>query len=420
MIKQISLTLLIAALLTGCGGSDNDSDSNSSSSTPSSSSVASSSEAPSSAPASSEASSSESSAASSTPSADLSFGFEAGIDGWFVNGSENLIVTTELELSHDQINSALSIKPLTWVGDDYRRQARIALPGNPTLDNADIEVVINIPESYITDNTLTLQIIVDGPTADYGTYITMAELEAGDNTITVQRTVADATFLGIQLTTPPTTESILDAVLVKSVLIDLPEEGSSSSSSSSTGSGLLVDFEEDTAGTVYSGTGWVIPDELDASVVTIASITAGDGLPANGDSLNVLRVKPSNYNTIPLVEVTIPEGKTLADYSVTVDAYLPHSSLGLTEDGDNFYKDFFLLAGTSITSGANVENVAYHSHIPTEGNVDQWVTFTLTVDPVKGAALTGAIEVALGISRNADNTNDDAYYLDNIQLVELE
>jgi hypothetical protein len=237
MIKQISLTLLIAALLTGCGGSDNDSDSNSSSSTPSSSSVASSSEAPSSvasssAPASSEASSSESSAASSTPSADLSFGFEAGIDGWFVNGSENLIVTTELELSHDQINSALSIKPLTWVGDDYRRQARIALPGNPTLDNADIEVVINIPESYITDNTLTLQIMVDGPTADYGTYITMAELEAGDNTITVQRTVADATFLGIQLTTPPTTESILDAVLVKSVLIDLPEEGSSSSSSS--------------------------------------------------------------------------------------------------------------------------------------------------------------------------------------------
>jgi hypothetical protein len=242
MFKQISLAVIVAVLITGCGGSDNDNDSRSSSSAPapSSSSVASSSEAsseaPSSPPASSEASSSESSAASSTPSADLSFGFEEGIEGWFVNGSENLIVTTELELAHDQINSALSIKPLTWVGDDYRRQARIALPGNPSLDNADIEVVINIPESYITDNTLTLQIIVDGPTADYGTYITMAELEAGDNSITVQRTVADATFLGIQLTTPPTTESILDAVLVKSVLIDLPEEGSSSSSTSSASS----------------------------------------------------------------------------------------------------------------------------------------------------------------------------------------
>ena len=156
MIKQISLTLLIAALLTGCGGSDNDSDSNSSSSTPSSSSVASSSvasssEAPSSvasssAPASSEASSSESSTASSTPSADLSFGFEAGIDGWFVNGSENLIVTTELELSHDQINSALSIKPLTWVGDNYRRQARIALPSTTDFTGSTVTVVIDVPE----------------------------------------------------------------------------------------------------------------------------------------------------------------------------------------------------------------------------------------------------------------------------------
>ncbi|HTF85471.1 MAG TPA: hypothetical protein VL987_12890 [Cellvibrio sp.] len=261
MIKQISLTLLIAALLTGCGGSDNDSDSNSSSSTPSSSSVASSSEAPSSvasssAPASSEASSSESSAASSTPSADLSFGFEAGIDGWFVNGSENLIVTTELELSHDQINSALSIKPLTWVGDNYRRQARIALPSTTDFTGSTVTVVIDVPESYKTDASLVLQLVIQGSGyADSWNPVT--GLVAGENTIVWNPTPEDpvnatgATHFGIQLSTAPSNTAILDAVLVKSILIDLPEEGSSSSSSSASSTPANVisyTFSADTQG----------------------------------------------------------------------------------------------------------------------------------------------------------------------------
>ena len=289
MIKQISLAVIVTALITGCGGSDNDNDSTSSSSAPapSSSSVASSSEASSeapssvassSAPASSEASSSESSAASSTPSADLSFGFEEGIEGWFVNGSENLIVTTELELAHDQINSALSIKPLTWVGDNYRRQARIALPSTTDFTGATVTVVIDVPESYKTDGTFVLQLVAQGSGyADSWNPVT--DLAAGENTIEWSPAPEDpanatgVTHFGIQLSTAPTDTAILDAILVKSVLIDLPEEGSASSSSSSSSTAANVISYTFSAGVEGwrndYGTPVTVAHDADASAVEI-------------------------------------------------------------------------------------------------------------------------------------------------------
>lgn len=170
-------------------------------------------------------------------------------------------------------------------------------------------------------------------------------------------------------------------------------------------------FESDTEGTVYEGASWNA-GELTATVVTIASVT---GLPANGDSVNVLKVVVGNYNAVPIVEVSLPAGKTLADYNVKVDAYFPRSTLGLTDAAANYYKDFMLLAGESISSGAGESNPAYHSKIATIwDDVDVWKTYTLTVDATKGAALTGTIKIALGLNREA-GTND-GYYFDNIHL----
>lgn len=185
----------------------------------------------------------------------------------------------------------------------------------------------------------------------------------------------------------------------------------SSSSSSAVSAKLSVNFESDAAGTVYEGASWNA-GELTATVVTVASVT---GLPANGSSVNILKVVVSNYNAVPMVEVTLPAGKTLADYNVKVDAYFPRSTLGLTDAAANYYKDFMLLAGTTITSGAGEANPAYHSKIATIfDDVDVWKTYTLTVDAVKGAALTGTIKIAMGLNREA-GTND-GYYFDNVRL----
>jgi hypothetical protein len=185
----------------------------------------------------------------------------------------------------------------------------------------------------------------------------------------------------------------------------------SSSSSSAPAAKLSVNFESDVVGTVYEGTSWA-PGQLTATVVTIASVT---GLPANGDSINVLKVVVGDYNAIPVAEVTLPGGKTLADYNVKVDAYFPKATLGVANAESNFYKDFLLLAGTTITSGASDTNPAYQSKIGTIwDDVDVWKTFTLTVDATKGAALTGTFKIGMGLNRPAGTT--DGYYFDNIRL----
>lgn len=179
-----------------------------------------------------------------------------------------------------------------------------------------------------------------------------------------------------------------------------------------------ITFEGDAVGTSYSSIGWSGSASNTTSVVTISSVTAGTGLPANGTSVNVLKVTPLNYNAAVLFTITIPTGKTLADYtSVSVDAYFPRSTLGLSSDGDNYYKPLYLFAGTTISGAAQTSNAAYQSTYDTVySDVDAWKSFTLAIDSTKGALLSGTIQIAIGLNRPADATNDDAYYLDNIQL----
>lgn len=125
-----------------------------------------------------------------------------------------------------------------------------------------------------------------------------------------------------------------------------------------------------------------------------------------------------------MFEVTIPDGKTLANYAVQVDVYFPYATLGLTTS-ENYYKTFMLFAGTTITGAAEEANAAFQSKVgdadnntPAWDGVDKWWTLTLDVDPTKAALLTGTVQIALGIHR-IGGTDADAYYFDNIKLVEL-
>lgn len=188
---------------------------------------------------------------------------------------------------------------------------------------------------------------------------------------------------------------------------------SSSAASSSAGVAILTnDFEQDALGSTYGVIGWGNPGTT-ATVIAALSIS---GLPANGDSINILRVTSGEYNAGPKFSVVLPAGKTLADYLVKVDVYLPVSSLGLVDEWDNFYKDFIFMADTTITGALSIDNPLYHSKFSTEWNHgDAWLTFTFTPNATKAAELTGELEIALGLSRPAGDESD-AYYLDNIRL----
>jgi hypothetical protein len=176
---------------------------------------------------------------------------------------------------------------------------------------------------------------------------------------------------------------------------------------------IEIDFESDEAGTTtYSAMGWtgVVADV--GSVVTIASVT---DLPANGASVNVLLVEPTDWNEICIFTITIPEGHTLGDYStVSVDAYFPRNTIvSSPPDDDNYYKDFMLHAGVTLSGGAQTTGTCMDYFGTVWDEVDVWKTFTFDVD--SASTLEGDIQIGVGISRPAISDND-GYYLDNIIL----
>jgi uncharacterized protein YceK len=190
------------------------------------------------------------------------------------------------------------------------------------------------------------------------------------------------------------------------------EASSSQSSSSVDNSILAINFELDSVASTYATVGWA-PTDAVATVIAISSVT---GLPANGGSTNVLRATIGNYNAAPKFSFILPDGKTLADYELKVDAYFPRNTLGLTDEADNYYKEFMFLAGTTLSNELSLTNTAYQAKIDTIfDDVDAWKTYTFTPDATKGAAITGALEISIGLNRPA-GTDADAYYFDNLRL----
>ncbi len=236
LLKVLCTATAASLLLTACG-SDNDDFCCNVTPNPvvSSSSAASSSDA-----------GSSNGASSSAPSADLSYGFSESIEGWYINGQDaGTTVSTQISLEHDAINNALKITPLDWTGDNWRFQARYDFDEVVDLSNSTIEFTVSIPSSYITDNTLEFQYIINNgeANASYGSTTPVSGLpEAnadGDYVIGRDINIVDAKNFGLQLAKAPTDTSIKDAILVKNVLIKRPAGagGGNSSSSSSAGGG---------------------------------------------------------------------------------------------------------------------------------------------------------------------------------------
>lgn len=230
-----------------------------------------------------------------------------------------------------------------------------------------------------------------------------------DQTITclldTEKDVLNSSISGAQIGLKAVGATVSGTVLIKSVKIAYAKPL------------VGVNFESDTPNApVYGVIGY--NNTPTATVVTVASVT---GLPANGASTKVAKViSAGDYNTIPKFLVTIPAGKTLANYKIKVDAYFPKNTVGFGGGEGNYYKDFLLFAGASITGSAAQTSTYYHSKIGTVyEEVDVWKTFTFSVDAAKAASLTGAVEIGLGINRPLSVGSNDAYYLDNITLVEL-
>ncbi len=409
MIKYVSSVVVLSTLLVGCGGSDNDdkkppkSSSAMSSSAPASSSPASSAPASSAAPSSvapsSVATSSSSSSGPVVINAEMTTDAWRGNNGGTVSGS-NLGIT--LLATANAHGAVFDVEPMN-------------------LYNAVLEMVVNVsPEFKASGAKLQpfaqIKNVWTGKWCD----IENAAFNASEDyvaTCLLDEAVLNQTVNGLQVgvqasgTNATTPTGVVTIKSAKITLASAPANSSSSSSSSSAASNPLVDFEADAAGTTYGGIAWA-PTNITATVETIASIT---GLPANGTSTKVLKISVTDYNSAPMFSVTVPSGKTLADYNLKVDAYFPRNSLGLTDAGGNHFKSFFFLADTALTGASTDSNAAYQSKIETDADdVDAWQTFTFTPDATKAAALTGNIQVSVGISRPA--TTNDAYYLDNLRL----
>lgn len=309
----------------------------------------------------------------------------------------------------------------------YGHTAMFVLPEAMDLTGATITYVVDIPEAYIDndgqDGGVILQQFVQQNSGSYvgtwdktvpGAWVANADQVAGVNTIVFGPLTAppeDIQRVGLKmLEDDGRAPGAVGTFTIRSVTITFPSSGGPVDSPLVT----VATFEADAVGTPYEATGWSIPDDISTSVVTISSV---EGLPFNGASNKVLKITPSNYNAAPMFEVTIPDGKTLADYNVVVDAYFPRNTLGLNNIGENYFKEFFLLAGTEISSGANADNPAYQSVLNTGAeDVDVWKSFVLSTDNASAAALSGTIYIAMGLNRPGNASVDSSYYYDNVRL----
>jgi len=147
----------------------------------------------------------------------ISFDFVNGIDGWYLNGEGPGVTSSEnIEISHDASASAMVIEPFDWTAETWLLEPRAEIESTD-LSGATLTFVVDVPEAYVTDGGLRLQISAGGE------YLGWLEIEAGENalTATAPAAVGTTTHFGIQLAVPPNDEAIKEPILVTSVTIEL-------------------------------------------------------------------------------------------------------------------------------------------------------------------------------------------------------
>jgi len=165
-----------------------------------------------------------------------------------------------------------------------------------------------------------------------------------------------------------------------------------------------IDFEDKTIGDTYAHIGWSASD--------ITAEVADDPL-ATGN--NVLKCTINNYNAAPVLEVTLPAGKTLADYGT-------FKFKGYFAQGDVGWKDIVVEAYQTMPTGqfGNVAGNAIGKWNRAKGGSTAWEDISIGI--TGSASLTGTIYLAFGI--NCNGTGDiggtgvtTIWYADDIELV---
>ncbi len=169
---------------------------------------------------------------------------------------------------------------------------------------------------------------------------------------------------------------------------------------------VLQDFEDKAIGTAADGYMNWYDGECTASVQE--TVIAGKDY--NNRALKVL---PTNYNAAPVLNVSLPAGTTLADYS-KIEFKLWYKA------GDVTYKPIFVEANTALSSGfgANTTNqiVAKLDNNLSSTQPD-FLPYSLSLNGVN-SHLSGTFKIALGINCGASLGGEaTTYYIDDIVLV---
>lgn len=157
-------------------------------------------------------------------------------------------------------------------------------------------------------------------------------------------------------------------------------------------------------GDTFNGIGWA-PEDV-AAVVADDPVTSGN---------NVLQCTINNYNAAPVLEFTLPEGKTLADYtSFTYKAYFAQGDVG--------WKDIVVEAYQEMPTAQAFTDAAAKigSWNRAMGGSTEWED--ITIDITNTSSISGTFYIAFGI--NCAGTGDiggsgvaTMWYADDIKLV---
>ncbi|WP_111642942.1 family 15 carbohydrate-binding domain-containing protein [Marinimicrobium alkaliphilum] len=156
---------------------------------------------------------------------DLSFRFVDSIDGWHLNGTGNTTTLDNeyMQIAHDSEHEALTLTPKDWEADNWRLQARYELEEGVNFVDATVILVADIPQAYLDDEALAIQLILLGNSGDsYGDFITLAHYDAETQRIELDlgERADDLSHIGIvaiQFAQPPADEAINDPIAVRSL-----------------------------------------------------------------------------------------------------------------------------------------------------------------------------------------------------------
>ena|SRR5690554_3985943 len=146
---------------------------------------------------------------------------------------------------------------------------------------------------------------------------------------------------------------------------------------------IYLDFEDYDIGDELHFMSWRYPDDGEALI-------ADD--PVNSGN-KVLKFVTDDYNAVPVVEWTLPEDVSIADYST-------FTFMGYFEEGDVGWKDIYVAVYTDEPSGEfqSSDSAIIGSWNRAQGESSEWEEVTIEIDASDD--LTGTVYVAFGMSMN--------------------